>query len=361
MSIFAKILPASVYDWMLHALVDTKLRAKIYHTVGRQLDSGIKLIDALETQYQIYSDQGRSPDQPAAIMLSEVKGLVEDGSSFADAMQGWATPLETALIAAGARSGQLSSVFKDAIHLLETQKGIRGTIVTKSLYPLILAIAIGVLFYVVSHRIVPAFSQTSPAENWEGAGRLMYLMSYFMDHMGVATAIFLALLLIGSIAALPHLTGNVRFYLDKVPPFSIYRRVTGSIFLLSLAVQIRAGVMTQDALELILANSNRYLRERVTAALQGTTKGDSLGVALLDSEYEFPDKETILQMVALDKLDDFDVAMRTFADEQLTDVLKKTVASMEAFNNAMVALNGLASAVVMLGAFDIQQSISSGF
>lgn len=357
----ASILPDAWQEKLTHMLVDGKTRIAIYDGLAHHLESGQMLKDALEILYDNHSDGGARPDDAGALMLYEVRGHVADGVSFADAMAPWCGSTEAALIRAGEKAGELPGALRDAMFLVQTQTGIWGSIVMNCFYPLVLVGALGYQLKVVATRIVPSFGTIAPADTWEGAGRVMYLLATFATTFGIPLAIGFLVLAIASIASMPHLTGPVRYYLDKLPPWSIYRRVNGSIALISIAVQIRAGVRTQEALDTIAADSSAYLRERMIAAAQGVAKGSSLGEALRDSEYDFPDRTTIRNLVGLDKLDNFDVALRRASENELKTVLAQTNAAMKTLNGVMIALVGIATMLIVAGSFDISNSVMTSY
>lgn len=339
--------------------VSSRTRAEIYNTLGSLLDNGALLSDSLDKLYAIYSDEGRKPTRAVAAMLYEVKGMVADGKTFAQAIEPWVSGEEAALIAAGERTGNLRAAFTDALYLISVRKRIWGAVAGGVVYPVILAIALIVMLKIIAYKVIPALSKTSPAETWEGPGHLTYLMSYFVQHYGLITLITLLVLLAVVIISLPTKTGTMRYYLDKIPPWSIYRRINGGLFMLALAVLIRSGVKQAEALELLLSNANRYMRERLEAVIYGTTKGLFLGQALLESEFDFPDRRTILLLTILDKLDGFDIALRRFADDELVRVQQQVEAAMKTFYVVMLALMGLITAIITLGSFSIQNSIGN--
>ncbi len=349
----------SLADTFNRMSVSSRTRAEIYNVLGSLLDNGALLSDSLQKLYDIYSDEGRKPTRATAAMLYEVKGMVEDGKTFAQAIEAWVSPEEAALIAAGERTGNLRAAFKDALYLISVRSRIWGSVAGGVVYPIILAIALVVMLKIIAYKVIPALSKTSPAETWEGAGHLTYLMSYFVQHYGLVSLILTCILIAAVIVSLPIMTGTPRYYADKLPPWSIYRRINGGLFMLALAVLIRSGVKQAEALELLLSNANRYMRERLEAAIYGTTKGLFLGQALLESEFDFPDRRTILLLTILDKLDGFDVALRRFADDELVRVQKQVEASMKTFYVAMLALMGLITALITLGSFAIQNSIGN--
>ncbi|TAL63628.1 MAG: hypothetical protein EPN79_15855 [Burkholderiaceae bacterium] len=339
--------------------VSSRARAEMYSLLGSLLDNGALLSTSLDKLYEIYSDEGRKPKRAAAVMIYEVRGLVEDGKSFSEAIEAWVSAEEAALIAAGEKSGDLRGAFTDALYLISIRSKIWGAVIGGTVYPLILVAAIAYMLNIVAYRVIPSLGKTSPPETWEGSARAMYLMSYFVQHFGLITLIALVVLLVGIVVSMPLLTGPMRYYLDKIAPWSVYRRINGALFMLALSVLIKAGVKQSDALDLLLHNANPYLAERIEALIYGTTKGLFLGTALLESDYDFPDRRTILLLAVLDKLDDFDSALRRFSEDELVRVQAQVQAAMKAFFGVMLVIMGLVTAIITLGSFAINNAIGN--
>lgn len=349
----------SFEDRITRLQISTRTREEIYGTLGSLLDNGALLRDSLDKLYLIYSDDGRKPKRATAIMLYELRGMIDDGKSFAAAIEKWVSPQEVALIDAGERSGNLRGAFNDALFLISQRKKMSGAIWGGVIYPVVLIATLVVMLQIITYKVIPPFTKIVPAETWEGAARLMYLLSYFVEHFGLFTLITLVALLIGTMVSLPNLTGSNRYWLDKVAPWSIYRRINGGLFLLNVAVLIGSGVKLLDALELLSAHANRYLSERIDAALYGVTKGLFFGDALRDADFDFPDKRTIGLLTILDKLDGFDHALRKFAVDDLERVQTLVEMSMRLMFYGMLVINALLTAMIMMGSLWLQNQMGN--
>src|SRR3546814_18795379 len=86
---------------------------------------------------------------------------------------------------------------------------------------------------------------------------------------------------------------RIRIYLDKIPPWSIYRMLQGSTFLLNIAIMIKAGVRLQNILIMMDKTGSPWVRSRVGAALAGINSGLNLGQALPGTGYQFPDDRKV--------------------------------------------------------------------
>lgn len=331
--------------WWIKVRIGAKARARVYKSLAMLLANNTLLSDALAKIHDIYSNGGRK-SPPVAVMLAECRQTVAEGRSFADAIRPWVSPVESSLIASGEKSGNLRGAFTDAIDLIEGNSKIVRAVLGGAIYPLVLVGMLCVLLWIIQNKLVPPLVAIAPPDLWTGWSRLMYLISQFTTHYGAATLIVLGAAGAASLASLSRLRGNLRFYLDKVPPWSTYRMIVGSSMLLSIGTLIRNGVKLHDALLLLADNANPYLRERLDAVILGTTKGLNLGEALDAAEYDFPDREAVQYLQILANQDGFDVALMNFATEWRDDAINKVKAAMNLL--FIVAIIGVGACAVMI-------------
>jgi len=64
---------------------------------------------------------------------------------------------------------------------------------------------------------------------------------------------------LGIISRLPIWTGNVRRFLDKYPPWVLYRDFSGAMLIVSLSTLMRSGVSLRSSLERSLRFSSPWL------------------------------------------------------------------------------------------------------
>lgn len=342
------VLQAIEEKW-LRFQVGPKVRKNIYTIISRQMENDAQLSTTLDTLYAMYSKDGRKPTRAPAMMIADIQFEVAEGHGFAPGLRRWVDPEEATLIAAGESSGNLSRAFNDALYLIEQRNGIKGAVWGGVFSSAPMIIALIVMLQIITKKVIPAFAHVIPAETWEGAARPMYLLSYFVQHFGILTLILIAVLIAAISASMSRLTGNVRYYLDKVAPWSVNRRIKGSMFLLNVAVLIGSNVKLKDAIELLHSRSNNYVRERLDATLHGLRKGTSFGKSLVDADFDWPDRNTNRLLTMLDSLDNFDVALRNFAHDDLKDLREMVQRSMVMTFYFFLIVIALLNVMIILG------------
>lgn len=331
-------------------------RSRVYDMLALLLENRVLLNEALAEMYGVFS-QGGKKKNAQAVMLYDCHSSVSEGKSFGEALKAWVKPEESSLIVAGEASGNLRQAFNDVMELIDAKKRIFGAVVGNALYPILLFAVFCILLYIVSTRLVPALSGSIPPEHWQGSAKMLYWMSEFTTHFGLLSLVLLAITVLGVSFSMPYLRGNLRFRLDKLPPWSVYRAVQGATFLLNVAAMVKSGIKLYDALDMLAKNANPYLKERIEAALHGIAKGYNLGEALEDAEYDFPDPEAIRLIKVLASRDGFDAALTRYAKAWLDTAISKVKAAMGVFFIVAIVAVGACGAIVISAGTELQDAV----
>lgn len=126
--------------------------ANFIRELATALAAGLPLVQSLRT----IAKQGRSPKQ--RLMLDWIIGQVEHGKSLADAMASWGRPfgeLTINMTRAGDVSGRMAEVLTQAADLLDKDLKLRRSILSATLYPIILGVLVVSAIIVVVTVIVP--------------------------------------------------------------------------------------------------------------------------------------------------------------------------------------------------------------
>src|SRR5260363_48688 len=337
-----------------------RARIEFYETLSLLLENHVLLHDALKEMVVIASEENKKPNNPRAIVIHDCLMLISEGQPLSQALAKWTNDQEASLIAAGEKSGRMTKAFEDAIKVITAKRSILSAALGATVYPAVLfALACGLL-HMVANQLVPKLAKVTDPKSWEGAAKLLYRMAQFVTGYGVVALICLLVLALLVFATLPYLRGRVRVVLDQSPPWSVYRTLQGSTFLLNVAVMLQSGVRLEEALQLLAVNAKPWLKERIDAALYGIRIGGNLGVALHRAGHHFPDKKTVQYLSVLANHDGFEAAMSGFGDRWLAHSIKK----IQTFSKVTLACGVLAigalMVVVIAGAGGIQNAVEAG-
>jgi len=341
-------------------------RIEFYEALSMLIENDVLLNDALKEMYWIASDEGKKPKDAKAIILYDCMMKVAEGKPLSKALEKWIDREEGSLLAAGEKSGRLiddadgPGAFSQMIKVVTAKREIKGAILLATVYPIVLSGLSIFLLNMVATQLVPKLAKTTNPETWEGAAALLYDIASFVTGYGKLALAGSILFLACVFGSMPYLRGSLRFYLDKIPPWSIYRMLFGSTFLLNISVLLQSGVKLQDALDLLASNANPWLKQRIEAARYGIGIGGNLGVALKKAGYDFPDKKAVQFLMILSSREGFEKAIARFGDRWLTQSIRNIQGLAKVGLACGVLLIGVLMLVVVAGAGGIQDSITSG-
>lgn len=336
---------------------DAKRRKRIYKSIAVMMKNEVPLQKALFRLYEIYSNNGKKKNNSVAIILLNCYQAVGSGDSLGTALGRWIPHHEASMLRAGEKGSRLIAQLNDLIDVLNTQGKMKGSIIKAVAYPIVLIISLGYLLYFIAYKLIPPFTKMSNPDSWEGNAKLLYVVSMFVTNHGVALIIAVTSFVLLIIASLPYSFGTLRIWLDRVPPYSIYRTVMGASFLLSLSALVSSGVKLHVALAEIMQKSSPWYKERVHAALFGINSGVKFGDALANSGYDFPDREAIQFIKAISDGGKLELVLNDYAREWLEESVTKVDTMSSIIFNVGIALVGGAIVFVTLGMNDMANMV----
>ncbi|ECH0882660.1 hypothetical protein FPD60_20750 [Salmonella enterica subsp. enterica] len=333
------------------------VRIRFYNNMSLLLENQVQLIDALKQIIVIMEKNKKSNSAEAKVAVACYEALSQ-GESFSAGLEEWVPSSEIALIAAGEVSGELERCLKDAVKLIEGVMQIRKAVIGATIYPTVLIIMLSCLLHIIADSLVPKLAAVTSPETWEGAAYILYIIAEITTNYGI----YILVGVVGSIVAIlfsfRFLNGNIRVFLDKIPPWSVYRAVHGCIFLLNLSLLLRAGVRLQAALELLYVKAGtKWLLCRIDAILQGISSGFSLGEAMSNSPYVFPDEESVCYVQLLCVLQGFEESLICFSAHWLEKTVATVKAAAAMFLLTSVLTMGCTLGLVVLGVSGIESAI----
>lgn len=333
-------------------------RRRIWIKLGTLMKNGVALMQAIGTLKTRRIDNNKQ-GHPGTIALIAWEKSLNDGERLSTAIDQWVSKEEAMLIAAGEISGALIEALQSAAKLMVAKKEIVSALASGMVYPFILVLmAFGVL-YQFGFKIIPAFVNSSHGLEWRGMAKVMIAMSNFSQHWLWLVAVILVVVVSIFFITLPHFDGGLRVKLDRVAPYSVYRIMHGSTWLIATGALIKAGLQGKAALEQLEEGASPWLKRRLHACLSGINSGLPMGDALLASGFEFPDREIIEDLCVYSSLSGLDKALSDLGDEWLGESVVRIKAQMTAvFGIAIVGVGGLVATMVT-GMIEMQIQLST--
>ncbi|MDR2055450.1 MAG: type II secretion system F family protein [Desulfovibrio sp.] len=314
-----------------------KERIRVWRKMATQLSNGIPLQESLRI-LRMQSEQSRSA---AAAIFETMQAHNASGHKLAEGIIEYASPEEVMLLASGEVAGKLSASLRLAADLMIAKGKIVSAIVGALAYPALLSLVFGAVLLMVSVFVMPDLAVTSDPSQWSGMAGVLYVVTSFINSWGGVIAFTIAAFLpVAAVVSFPVWTGRYRLYVEKIPPWSIYRLMVGCVWLLTLGTLMRANVQMSRALENMISAENTppYLRERVRAIAEQIRMGRNLGDAMFESGMGFPDRDIVDDMRVYSMLPGFDDKLYELALDFLNDGIERIQKSAKALNTVCMLL-----------------------
>jgi type II secretory pathway component PulF len=345
--------------WWAKVQLNAPARLRVYRKISKMLANGLPLLKILEELRDRASHDGKKPNEAMAIVLDDWRRTVQNGRMLGEAMEGWVPKPEQMIILAGEQSGRLEGSLEAVIDVVMAARRIRNAIAGGLAYPIAILSVILVYIYLFGTRVIPQFAVVAKPENWHGSARSLYLMSLFVQKGMLIIVALVVAFVVAVIVSMPYWRGNLRNYADKFAPYSIYRLIMGSGFLMSFSALQAAGITVEKSLSRLSAMSHPWLRERLEGALFGVKSGLNCGEALRNAGYDFPSKEIVDDLCVYAKFRGFSEALKTIADEWMEEGVEKISAQMKVLNGVSILFLAVVIGWLVTGFFGIQQEIAA--
>jgi type II secretory pathway component PulF len=345
--------------WWARTQFSESARLSLYRKISKMLANGLPLLKILEELRDRASDNGRKPNEPMAIVLDDCRRMVQNGRLLSEGLEWWTPRNEQMIIMAGEQSGRLETTLAAVIHVVLAEKKIKNVILGGIAYPTAIFTLIIVYIYVFGTRVIPQFARLVDPANWHGAAKSLYIMSQVVQHWMLYVVVALLAIVIAIMVSMPRWRGNVRVFFDRFAPYSIYRLIIGSGFLMSLSALQFSGITVEKALIRLSDRADPWLRERLDGALLGIRSGLNCGEALRNAGYGFPSKEVVDDLCVYAEYKGFAEALKILADEWMEDGVEAIATQMKIFNGFAIISLAVVIGWLVTGFFGIQNEIAA--
>ena len=338
----------------------SKLRSRFYRKLAALIDNGIKLSDAIKTLQARAAKRGET--ETMAIILSDVQITLERGDGLATALRSWTDPLECMGIAAGEDSGKIVDALYQAAESLGYKKEIIVAVFKAIIYPVILGFFTVAFLYFIGDWYVPSLSSIVNPDQFTGIAASVISLSNFVLSIWFWLLLILLVWIISTILALmPQAFGNDRFRvkLDNIPPWSIYRLIVGSNFLVALSNLLKAGVQLKIALQNCKKYANPYLAIRLEKLLIELSNGKNFGEAFDSTEYQFPDRDIIDDLITYSDLPDFDKILTEYGKESIKEAVEAVKIQAVIMNSGMFLASAMLIGWAIFGVLQLQLQLAA--
>lgn len=350
---------SSLNRWWAKLQFTDAARLRLYRKIAKMLANGLPLLKILEELQDRASFHGRKPNEPLAIMLDDCRRAVQNGRLLAEGLEWWAPRTEQMILMAGEQSGRLEITLEAVVDVVQAEKKVKSVIVGGLVYPVSVFSLVLVYIYLFGTRVIPEFARMVDPATWRGAARSLYIMSLLVQHWMLWVVIALVALIAGVLVSMPLWRGNVRVIVDRFAPYSIYRLLVGSGFLMAFSALQFAGITVEKSLLRLSDMAQPWLRERLDGALLGIKSGLNCGEALRNAGYGFPSKEVIDDLCIYAEYKGFAEALKLLADEWMEEGVEQVAIQMKILNGFAIVMLAVVIGWLVTGFFGIQHEIAA--
>jgi len=334
-----------------------KSRFRIYRKLEGMLKTNEALSRALDRLYLNTSEMGKYPQRPAAIALRDWFLKDRSGITLAQAMEGWVPTGELYMIRAGEESGTLAKSLASIQAMGEKGKQMKEAVTYAVGYPAAMFILVSFVIYTFGINLIANMRANAPKNVMDAMGGVA-VFSDFIAAWGIYIVILIILSVILIASTLSVWRGPLRAKFDMYPPWSWYRVLQGSGFLLGLSALLGAQVPLKRSLEILEEQGNPWIRERINSARQQVLRGYNLGEALRLSKFNFPDPVVVVDLEILSERADVGQVIEQVTEEWINEQIMALKAQAVVARNVGMAIVGAIIAWVMMSIFAVVGELS---
>ena len=334
-------------------------RYRIYRKLEGMLKTNEALSRALDRLYQNVTEMGKYPQRPSAIALREWFIKDRAGISLSRAMEGWVPSGELYMIRAGEESGTLAKALSSIQKMGERGREMREAVSYAVGYPVFMVVLVGFVIWTFGVNLIANMRANAPKNVVEAMGGVVPL-SDFINAWGLYIILFLVLVVTIIASTLSFWRGPLRTKLDMYPPWSWYRVLQGSGFLLGLSALLGSQVPLKRSLEILEEQGNPWIRERIGSAREKVLRGHNLGEALRLSRMNFPDPTVAVDLEILAERADIGAVLEDVTEEWMREQIDAMKVQAILIRNVGMAVVGGIIAWTMMSIFSVVGELSKG-
>jgi type II secretory pathway component PulF len=336
-----------------------KHRFRIYRKLEGMLRMNEALSRALDRLYLNSSEMGKYPNRPPAVALREWFLKDRAGVTLSEAMNGWIPSGELYMIRAGEESGTLPKALAAIQSVGEKARQMREAVMFAVGYPVFMVILLSFVLYMFGVQLIDNMRKSAPPNVMAAMGGVAGV-SDFVKNWGLWVLALVVIVCIIIASTLPRWKGPLRSKFDMFPPWSWYRILQGSGFLLGLSALLGAQVPLKRSLEILEEQGNPWIKERINSARQEVLRGRNLGEALRVGKFNFPDPSVAIDLEILSERADVGSVIEQVAEEWIREQIDVLQTQAIIARNIGLAAVGGVIAWTMMSVFSVVTELSKG-
>lgn len=322
------------------------VRLRLYGRLADLLDAHVGVVSALREMKSEY--EGFGINDRDYKLICDMLPLMEEGKSVTDALSHFIPSNELMIIEAGRSSDNLAGGFRDAAESTKVIFDVRSSILKKMGMPIFLFI-MSIVIVVGGNHLCDFYLSVVPIEEWKDLARLFYNFGlniiyywpvYLVSLMLVIVLIFFLVVYVPKDEDLLYVYHKVRPVFEKIPPWSIYKLISGYSFLYSFSVLTKNQVATKESLNKLHERSAPYIKDHINRMKDDIEEGFSPGVAITNTNLMDVDSQMSIRIIS--RTSGFSKAIEQVAQKNIDRLASQLYQAFYLFN-----ILGWVSAAIM--------------
>lgn len=259
------------------------VRITFYNIMRDSVRDGIPVFEALREIDNGAKELRLFPSKVIGDILSAMRGKRSHGpKTLGEAVRPWADPVEATLIDAGEQSARLHDGLDEAANLVKLKVRLRTTVIAEMTYPALLILMLTGFLWMISSELIPVMQDIQPRIKWPATAKVLGWIADHATMLNVGMLGSMICLAIVFLASATRWTGEMRDLFDRwIPPWTIYRKVQSAMIISALAMLMKAGVPTSNAVSQLGAIGSPWQRmhmDRIQARMRrGKSDAEAIG------------------------------------------------------------------------------------
>lgn len=301
--------------WLKVSAFGADARRGVYRKIVMFMEENQAPIEAI----RVMRAQAQRRKAPIGQILVSIEKTLKDGKSLSRAFAPWVPANELVFIAVGETADTLAQSLRLADEMMTQNRALKREIIGAISGPLAqvgFAIALVIAFSIgLAPKMKPMMSKVDVPPD------VTVAFFGFADFVQIAWPFALMAILGGAVGiyvAMPNWSGSIRTKFDGyVPPFTTYRWVQGSVFMISLGAMMKAGIAPKDAIIQLMSVSTKWFQYHAKRMLTRIANGVSVADAMADGVLPKTIAEDVVDFGALSG---FERAIDAIGRESVEDV-----------------------------------------
>lgn len=338
------------------AVLRQKDRMSLYRKLSRVFHEKSSLrLDAQKGISMLLSNE--RPKTDTAKALESILDRLSLGFSVAESMEKSFPRHHCHIVAAGA--ARLSDAFKGCCDMDESfsridqaiRKGLR------SFSSRILS-SVGMLVFFAFY-VSPNLELIVKLEDWEGiASYLAAFIQFVRSPYAIVFLFLLAGMFFAGWRSLGGYTGVARPFMDKIPPWSVYKMRHGMYMLFTVSAFVRAGLDNNRAVQILQDGAPKWYRRKLERMSELMEAGYGFGEALHDCDPSMPTPPIASEVRSYSVLQGFEESMPELVDGWLKDAEEHFDQMAVRLNFVGLLVNSFTVLLIVLSTYAIPRSMN---